>query len=134
MPQEVLLALTQALAEASASSGGTAAVVAGGMIALVKLADHFGEKRRERARDTKLEAAVTAISDKVDESQRATDKRCESIERSVATLSAHIIGPDGENGLRGDLREVKKRVIGLEERERERLSRRVGAKDRRSEV
>lgn len=42
-----------------------------------------------------------------------------------------MIGPDGENGIRGAVREVKERVVGLEERERERLDRRLGPSDRR---
>ena len=45
------------------------------------------------------------------------------IEEGLRELKAHVIGPDGENGLRGDVREIKARVIGLEERERDRLER-----------
>jgi hypothetical protein len=37
-------------------------------------------------------------------------------------LKGYVIGPDGENGLRGDVREIKARVIGLEDRERDALA------------
>jgi hypothetical protein len=39
----------------------------------------------------------------------------------VRDLKAYVIGPDGQNGLRGDVREMKERVGGLEERERDQL-------------
>lgn len=43
------------------------------------------------------------------------------VEKQVAMLSAHVIGPDGENGIRGDVREIKKQVDGILDRERNAL-------------
>lgn len=130
--------MIQAQPVPAAGSGGSVAFVAGSVaavaIAIGKMIDYVDAKRRDRERDEKLEAALTSISNKVDHSAQSTDARCTAIERSVATLSAHIIGPDGENGMRGDLREVKARLIGLEKRERERLEAAIGIKDRRSGV
>lgn len=55
------------------------------------------------------------------------DIKIDSLAVQVQALQAHVIGPDGQNGLRGDFHEIRRRVDGLEDRER-----RQGPKDRRS--
>lgn len=40
-----------------------------------------------------------------------------SVATDVRDLRAHVIGPDGRNGLRGDVRELKTKVDGLLNRE-----------------
>lgn len=40
------------------------------------------------------------------------------LKTSIAELRAFIVGPDGENGLRGEVRELKDDVKGILERER----------------
>jgi hypothetical protein len=57
-------------------------------------------------------------------------KKLAPMHKQLSELNAHVIGPDGENGIRGDVREIRKRLDGLEQRERERLERQ--AYDRRS--
>ena len=42
-----------------------------------------------------------------------------SVQTQVRDLSSHVIGPDGENGIRGDVRELKTAVNGILERERD---------------
>lgn len=59
------------------------------------------------------------------ESKDALDaiaRKITGVETQVAALSAHVIGPDGENGIRGDVREIKKQVDGILTREREALA------------
>lgn len=46
------------------------------------------------------------------------EKSIAAVEKQVVALSAHVIGPDGENGIRGDVREIKKQVDGILDRER----------------
>lgn len=42
-----------------------------------------------------------------------------SLGMDIRDLQAHVIGPDGTNGLRGDVRELKADVRGLLDRERD---------------
>jgi hypothetical protein len=59
------------------------------------------------------------------------------LEASVAEVRAFVVGPDGENGIRGDVRQLGARFDDMEERERQRdrdreRDRVHGAYDRRS--
>lgn len=50
------------------------------------------------------------------------------VHQQLLNLTAYVIGPDGENGIRGDVREMKEQIRGLEDRERQRLEPRdIGA-------
>jgi hypothetical protein len=60
-------------------------------------------------RDTSSNKQLVEIKDAVGE-----------LKTEVAAVKSHVIGPDGQNGLRGDVRELKTDVKGLLERERER--------------
>ncbi len=53
------------------------------------------------------------------ESNRAM-RSIDDLKAGIAELKAYVIGPDGENGLRGDVRELKSDVKGILERERDR--------------
>lgn len=53
---------------------------------------------------------------KIDRISTAVD----TIGGDVRDLRAFVVGPDGQNGLRGDVRGLTKRVDGIEERERAR--------------
>ncbi|HKW09746.1 MAG TPA: hypothetical protein VJO33_05155 [Gemmatimonadaceae bacterium] len=58
-------------------------------------------------------------------------KKLAPIHKQLDELKAYVIGPDGQNGLRGDLRVAEERIDGLEERERRRLEARdIGALQR----
>lgn len=54
-----------------------------------------------------LNNALTPVSIKLD-----------SLSNDVQDLRAHVIGPDGQNGLRSEVREIKSDVRGILERER----------------
>ena len=53
------------------------------------------------------------------EFKRASQDSYNSLNAGIAELKAYVIGPDGENGLRGDVRELKSDVKGILERERD---------------
>lgn len=92
------------------------AVVVGVVVGIGKLFDHRANKKRE----TRDRASVTQMN--------RIEDGLEVVSNEVRDLKAYVIGPDGQNGLRGDMREMKERVGGLEQRERDNLH---GAYDRR---
>lgn len=95
----------------------------GALLLLKGVHEHWKDGRRDKKHSAELTEQLEDVSTRF-------EKRCDGIERSVATLSAHVIGPDGENGIRGDVRELKVKMEGFERRERDRLERK--AYDRRS--
>lgn len=46
------------------------------------------------------------------------DIKIDSLSGEVRDLKAHVIGPDGQNGLRSDVKDLRSDVKGLLERER----------------
>jgi hypothetical protein len=82
------------------------------------------EKRRRAATreivEETVRAAVRPLGEKLDRFDREVGLKIEQ-------LFGYVIGPDGSNGIRGDVRELRReiegRVGGLEERERKRLER-----------
>lgn len=91
-------------------------------IGLAVVAHVKGRKRPVEASklmDRALNNALTPVSIKLD-----------SLSNDVQDLRAHVIGPDGQNGLRGEVREIKTDVRGILERERDRVH--SAAYDRRS--
>lgn len=79
------------------------------------IANHIKGAKREKSQGRTLERGFADLHTTI-------ETRCNQLQEEIRTVSAHVIGPDGENGLRGDVREIKARVIGLEEREREHLA------------
>jgi hypothetical protein len=74
-------------------------------------------------------AAFTAIAAHKKGSKRDTSSNRQLVEikdavaelkTEVVAVKSHVIGPDGQNGLRGDVRELRADVKGLLDRERER--------------
>jgi hypothetical protein len=53
----------------------------------------------------------------------ASGSRLDRIDKNIDKLFGFIVGPDGQNGMRGDLRKVEDRVCELEDRELQRLER-----------
>lgn len=98
------LSLLQAVAPHS-SEMVTAGVV-GVIVGAGKVWDHFKGRRRDQHQTISL----GRISQQINE-----------VRDDVRDLSAHVIGPDGKNGLRSDVRKLETRVDGIEERERDRL-------------
>jgi len=78
------------------------AAAIGAVVGLGKVWDHFTAKPQR--------GEIRAISKAVDD-----------LRNDVRDLKAFVVGPDGSNGLRSEVRDVKERIGGLEDRERDRL-------------
>lgn len=87
------------------SSSGAAQYVGEALVVLIVagkgLLDHRGGRRRDKS----------------------LGEQFGELSAGIAEVRAFCVGPDGKNGIRGDVHEIKKRVIGLEDRERDRLER-----------
>lgn len=118
-----LEALQAAVLPPAVTSNLAEIVSLGALLALKALQEAIAGRRREKRQSTELSTQLGEVTG-------AFQQRCDGIERSVATLSAHVIGPDGENGLRSDVRKIQDKLDDFERRERERLERKVY--DRRS--
>lgn len=96
------------------------------VVAGKSLLDLRGGKRR----DSTHAGVFRAINAKLDQLGEDVDE----LRTETSKVSALVIGADGQNGIRGKLREVQARVIDLEDRERDRLSHQQlhGTLDRRS--
>jgi hypothetical protein len=103
-----MLHLEQVLPPASGSRELVEAGAIGLIVGAGKLWDYFHGRRAR--------ADATANGKKLDRISTAVDK----VELDVRDLRAFVVGPDGQNGLRSDVRELKSRVDGIEERERDR--------------
>lgn len=71
------------------------------------------KKERNEELDTRLNSLRQVIS--LNHDNLKGDVQAVSTE--VRDLKAYVIGPDGQNGLRGDMRELKGKVEGLLTRE-----------------
>lgn len=95
----------------------TAAV--GLMFATTTALNHFKGKRRDKGNGSTLHEILA----KLDEHRDETRERFSEMTLELHDLKGMMVGIDGQNGFRGDLREVKKTVGGLMDRERDRLER-----------
>lgn len=91
-----------------------AAAIVGLVVVLTPIANHFKGKKRDAGRRSEFDV----LSKKIDTNHKETTLQFQAIGKEVFELKAHVIGPDGENGIRGDVRELKTDVKGILERER----------------
>lgn len=77
--------------------------------------NHFLEKRKGERTDRRMD-------EKFDGLKAHTDKRLDRTDSEVAKLSAHVVGPDGSNGLRRDVAEIKRDMQEIKNRELDRLN------------
>lgn len=138
MAQSLLALLQGATLDAARNPTLVSAIVVTA-VAVKAIYDHYDTRKRDQTHARKLEDGVSSIGSKLDLHQAATRNQLDAVRQDIAGLSgdvrdltADVKGTDGEGGMRADLRAVTKRVIGLEDRERERLTRGVGHPDRRS--
>lgn len=99
------------------------------IVALKGVVDYRGGRRRDTRHGVALDSRFTDLSLDLEQRFNGVSAEIGTVRAEVAEVRAFVVGPDGENGIRGDVREVKKRVIGLEERERDHLG--AGTYDRR---
>jgi hypothetical protein len=98
-----------------------AAAVVGLVVVLTPIANHFKGKKRDAGRKSEF----VVLAEKIDKNHLATTQQFAAVNIELRDLKAHVIGPDGENGIRGDVRELKEDVKGILERERDSRSRRA---------
>ena len=73
------------------------------------IADVFGGRRKDKRQKSAF-----------GEFRETLDERMNGFDRRIDKLFAFVIGPDGENGIRGKQRELERRFDEMEERERAR--------------
>lgn len=120
----MMLFLLQAVADQGATAS-TPTLIASIATAVVVTLKAISDFRKGKRRGPEL-------AEQLDKRLVPLTKAVDALKDDVRDLRGYVIGVDGKNGLRGDVRELKDRVDGVEERERDRLERKVGALDRRS--
>lgn len=73
------------------------------------------DHRKGQSRDDSGSQQLTQIHNSIGEIRSDVGK----LGDEMRDLTAHVIGPDGQNGLRGDVRELKEDVRGILDRERD---------------
>ena len=88
---------------------------------------HLKGKRGQKAQSEGMDKKLTSLGNDL---RTAINVRCDDLSREVSEVSgdvrdlkAYVIGPDGQNGLRGDVRVLKEDVRGLLDREMPRTRR-----------
>ncbi len=93
------------------------------LLAISKVFDHFKGKRRDHRQTKQLDERFSALETSTKTWQNDSDEK-------IQRLFAFIIGPDGQNGIRGDQRDLAERVKELEKRDRDRPARQSPLSDR----
>ena len=82
------------------------------------IAAHLKGKRGDRTTEGRLTAVAndlrTAINVRCDTLTTDLSALATGLRTDISTLSAHVIGPDGQNGLRGDVRKLRTDVDELQ--------------------
>lgn len=87
-------------------------------MALSKVWDaRFAHPRIKKERNEELDSRLISLRTALDIGHQSIRDDLQGVVSRVQDLSAHVIGPDGQNGLRGEVREMKADVRGLLERE-----------------
>lgn len=105
------------MTEATLAVGGTALTFFTVLVKTVR--DWKRGERRDRAHGAHLDERFVTLDLSLEQRFNGVTAQIGEVRADVAEVRAFCVGPDGENGFRGDLREVKARVIGLEDRERD---------------
>jgi hypothetical protein len=82
-------------------------VVVGGVVVAKQIMDFFGGRTKDRRHRESTGAMRSDLSGQI-----------AAINLELAELRAFVVGPDGENGIRGDVRELKRDVRRLLDRDR----------------
>jgi|SRR6185437_2830328 len=89
------------------SPGYSADLIVLALLVAFKLLDVYAARRRDRKHGETLELRLQTLQ--------------ASFDAGLRELRAFIVGPDGKNGLRGDLRDLAERVDAAEKREMDAL-------------
>ena len=78
------------------------AAIVGLVVVLTPIANHFKGKKRDAGRKSEF----SVLSQKIDVDDFATTQQFAAVNLELRDLKSHVIGPDGENGIRGDVRDL----------------------------
>lgn len=111
--------------------------IVGGAIGAITIAintvlSHFKGRNRTKETNDSLHRHFRQLGDSIDRRFDTVEERIDGIERGLDRVTSFCIGPDGENGFRGDIRKINARLEEADRRERDRLERGIGAFDRRT--
>jgi hypothetical protein len=84
---------------------GDALVVA--LVGAKAVYDVFGGKKRDRRHNAALDQRFTEQELKLERRFNGISSEITSVQRAVAEVRSFVVGPDGENGLRGDMKEIR---------------------------
>jgi hypothetical protein len=107
------------------------------IVATKGLVDWTRGTRRDRRHASVLNEKFSSLDLSLERRFGQVALEMAQLDASVAEVRAFVVGPDGENGIRGDVRSLGARFDDMEERERQRdrdreRDRVHGAYDRRS--
>ena len=97
-------------------------VVVGAIVGAGKLMDHLkGRGRDHRARESQshLQSALLGVKNDIRNDIDGVRDAVHALTSEVTAVRHFVVGPDGENGVRGDVRKLETRVEGIEDRERD---------------
>lgn len=90
-------------------------------IALAKIYDaRFAHPKIKKERNEELDTRLTSIRAAIDISNQTIRGDVTTLSGEVRDLKSHVIGPDGKNGLRGDVRTLQREFAELAPRKRRR--------------
>lgn len=101
-------------------------------VTISTILNHVKGKNRTKETNGTLHKHFRELGESIDRRFDTVEKQIRNVEDSVKDVRHFCIGPDGQNGFRGDIKELNNRIDGFEKRERERVDRAVGQMDRRT--
>lgn len=91
-----------------------------GTVWLAHLKGKKGAKTASEGMDSKLANLGSNLRMAIDTRCDALTEDVTAIRADIRTLSSHVIGPDGQNGLRGDVRRIDRELAEIAPRRRKR--------------
>lgn len=77
----------------------------------------FAHPKIKKERNAELDSRLNSLRTAIDVGHQSLSGEVATLTTNlrtdIATLSAHVIGPDGQNGLRGEVREIKTELAML---------------------
>lgn len=91
--------------------------VVGGILVLTQLGTVWLGHLKGKKGNVTMDGRLTSLGNNL---KQIIETRCDTlsdevtgVRRDISTLSAHVIGPDGQNGLRGEVRQLKVELAQL---------------------
>lgn len=109
-------------AEASSAVVSAAPTIASAITMLAVVIQGVSAHRKgKNGKHVDVAGIVSGVRVLVELHEKADTEQFNAVRRDVQSLHDHLVGPDGENGIRSDVRSIAQRLGDMEKRERERL-------------